>query len=71
MDNKQLSFLDILNIMSFYIGIMNLNENLTQGDKQEILEEFSKKADTLLREIHYHLDEQDEKMNKIMEVLKR
>ena len=71
MDNKQLSFLDILNIMSFYIGIMNLNENLTQGDKQEILEEFSKKADTLLREIHYHLDEQYEKMNKIMEVLKR
>ena len=69
MDKKELSFLDILNIMSFCIGLKNLDENLGQGDKQDLLEEFSKKADVLLREIHGHLEDQDRKIDKILEVI--
>ena len=69
--NKQLEFLDILNIISFSINMMNLNENLTQGDKQEILEDFSKKADILLNDIHKHLSEQDTKIDKILKEIKR
>ena len=68
-NNNQFTFLDILNIMSFCIGLMNLDENLGQGDKQDILEEFSEKADILLMDIHKHLTEQDKKIDKIMEVL--
>ena len=67
--NSQIGILDILNIMSFYIGLLNLDENLNQGDKQDLIQEFSKKAELLLREIHKHLEEQDEKLNKILEVL--
>lgn len=66
-DNGEFTFLDILNIMSFLIGTMNLQENLTQGDKQELLETFSKKADDLLQEIHSHLEKQDNKIDKILE----
>lgn len=67
--NNQFSFLDVLNIMSFCIALMNLNENLGQGDKQDILENFSRNADTLLSDIHSHLAKQDEKIDKILEVL--
>lgn len=68
-DNSKINFLDILNIMSFVIGLMNLNENLTQGDKQDIMKNLSEKADTILKEVHSHLEEQDEKINKILEIL--
>lgn len=67
---KQFELLDVLNIMSFCIGLMNLDENLNQRDKQEILNEFSQKADILLKDIHNHLAEQDEKIDKILEEIK-
>ncbi len=67
--NNQFSFLERLNIMSFDIALMNLNENLGQGDKQDILENFSRNADTLLSDIRSHLAKQDEKIDKILEVL--
>ena len=60
--NNQFSFLDVLNIMSFCIALMNLNE-------QDILENFSRNADTFLSDIHSHLAKQDEKIDKILEVL--
>ena len=66
-ENGEFTFLDILSIMSFMIGTMNLNENLTQGDKQDLLQEFSTKADLLLKEIHSHLQEQDDKLDKLLE----
>ena len=68
-ENGEFTFLDMLNILSFLIGTMNLNENLTQGDKQDLLEEFSTKADILLKEIHSHLEKQDNKLDKILEDL--
>ena len=66
-DNGEFTFLDTLNILSFIIGTMNLNENLTQGDKQDLLQEFSSKADLLLKEIHSHLEKQDNKLDKLLE----
>lgn len=66
----QLDFLDLISIMSFVIALMNLDENMTQGDKQELLEKFSSKADSLLSEIHEHLEEQDIKLDLIMEELR-
>lgn len=67
--NGEFTFLDILNMMSFLIGTMNLQENLTQGDKQDLMKKFSEKADDLLKEIHQHLQEQDNKIDKILEEL--
>lgn len=65
--NRQLDFLDLLNIMSFCIGLMNLQENVTQGDIQEVMQNLSENADRLLTEIHKHLEDQDFKLDKIME----
>lgn len=69
MENGKQNFFDMLNLMSFVIGLMNLNENLTQGDKQDIMKNLSEKSDTILKEIHSHLEKQDEKIDKIIETL--
>lgn len=60
-DNGEFTFLDIISLTSFLIGVMNLDENLTQGDLQD-------KAQLILDEIHDHLQQQD---NKIDEILRR
>ena len=66
MTNGQLDFLDILNILSFVIGVMNYDENLTQNDKQDLMQELNAKSDKLLEEIHRHLTEQDLKIDTIL-----
>lgn len=58
-----------LNILSFTLGLMNLRENLTQNDKQEMIDSLDKKTRELLSEIHSHLQRQDEKLDKILELL--
>ena len=68
-ENGQLTFLDTIAFISFIVGILNLEENLTQGDKQDLLEEFNDKASYLLTEIHTHLEEQDHKLDKIINLL--
>lgn len=61
--NGEMTFLDIISLMSFMVGIQNLDMNITQEDVQNT-------ADQILREIHSHLEEQDEKINQILEMLK-
>jgi len=69
--NGQLTFIDLLSMMSFLIGLMNLEENLTQGDKQDLMTEFDTKASILLKEIHQHLADQDTKLTQIVTLLER
>ena len=68
---SQLSFIDIISIASFLVSIENLEENLTQSDKQDLQNELSDKADLLLNEIHKHLEEQDEKIDEILRRLNK
>jgi len=68
-NNQQLTFLDIISIMSFCISLMNLDENLSQGDKQDLQNDLSEKMEIILKEIHDHLKEQDKKIDKILEEL--
>ena len=67
--NGEFTFLDNIAIVSFIVGLLNLNENLTQGDKQDLMDELSKKSDDLLTEIHSHLQEQDAKLDSILKEL--
>ena len=67
--NNQLDFIDTLSIASFVIGLMNLGENLTQGDKQELQKDLADKADRLLMELHAHLEQQDVKLDAIAQRL--
>ena len=68
-NNNQLSFLDTVNLMSFCISLMNLNENFSQGDKQDLQNDLSEKMEIILNEMHSHLKEQDIKIDKILEVV--
>lgn len=68
-NNEQLSLLDILNILSFIIGILNYNENLTQGDKQELMHEIDNKISLVLDKVQKHLEIQDKQLNIIIKRL--
>ena len=63
------TFLDILSVLSFAIGLANYEENLTQSDKQELMEELNKRTEVLLSDIHKHLSSQDAKLDHIIKVL--
>ena len=68
-DNAQFTFLDIITLLGFVISLENLNQNLSQNDKQDLQNDLSEKAERILDEIHSHLQDQDEKLNRIMERL--
>ena len=67
--NSNNSFLDVLNVASFLIGVANYNENLTQTDKQELMSGVDKQTSVLLSELHAHLDSQDKNIDKILTML--
>ena len=70
-DYGEFTFLDIISLISFFIGLANLEENLTQGDKQDLQKDLTSKADLLLKEIHNHLEQQDRKLDSILREMKK
>ncbi len=64
--NQQLSMLDIMSVISFFISVMNFGENLSQSDKQDLQADLQKNVDKLLNEIHNHLQRQDDKIDIIL-----
>ena len=70
-NNSQLNLVDMLSIASMLFGIMNYNENSSQGDKQVILSSLAKQADAMLKDINGHLLKQDKKLDDIIERLNR
>ena len=56
--------------MSFLIGIANYQENLTQGDKQDLLHEVDEATEQAIQKVREHLTEQDKKIERILEMLK-
>ena len=67
--NENNNFLNLINIADFVLGIMNLQENLTQSDKQDIVDKLGKESDVILNKIHEHLEQQDKK--RILEILEK
>lgn len=72
-ENGQLDFIDLLSIMSFYIGLLNLDMNISQNDIAEQTTEIDKRVNEhlheILNEIHNHLQEQDIKLSDIQKRL--
>ena len=72
-DDGQLNFIDFLSIMSFYIGLLNLDMNITQNDIAEQTADIDKRVNEhlheVLNEIHSHLQEQDIKLSDIKKEL--
>lgn len=70
-DNGELTFIDWIALISFWVALQNLDLNLTQEDKQDLENDLTEKSKQLLDEIHGHLAAQDEKLNEILELLER
>lgn len=62
-------YMDMVNILSLVIDLMNLNENLTQNDKQEIINGLQNSTKLLLTTLNQHLELQDRKIDRILEIL--
>ena len=63
-EREQLSFIDLLSILSFCIGLMNLEINITQED-------VDNQTQTILNELHGHLEIQDNKLDDILSRLEK
>ena len=66
--NGQWTFLDVLSLVNFMIGLQNLDMNIDQNDMQDLQHTFNQKLQEAVNEIHSHLEIQD---NKIDEILRR
>lgn len=63
MTNRNLDWLDIIAIMSFVIGLANYEENVDQSTMNNAIKQA-------VKDIHSHLEEQDNKINEILELIK-
>lgn len=62
----ELDFIDLISIAGFVIGLQNLEENINQNDKQEMMEDLNKQIQKVLNEVHAHLESQDKKLDEIL-----
>lgn len=56
--------LDAITAISFVIGVANYQENISQSDVQDLVQ-------NALRDVHNHLEQQDKKIDEILDILKR
>lgn len=64
------NYIDYVNLMDLAISLQNLRSNTSQEDRQKLEEHFNNKLNGLLEEIHSHLQEQDRKIDLILEAVK-
>lgn len=67
--NNNLTFIDIINILDFILGLKNLDMNITQNDMQELQSRFNTDINEVVSQIHQHLQEQDDKIDEILKIL--
>ena len=56
------NFIDTLSVMSFVIGLMNYDENLSQSDKDDMIHQMNVKIQELLERLESDLEEQNKKL---------
>lgn len=68
-DRGEWTFLDILSIASFCISLQNLDLNISQDNLDNQTQELDKRLRYVVDDIHRHLQNQDAKINKILNLL--
>ena len=72
-DNGALTFVDLIGILSFLIGLQNLELNIGQNDLVEQTQDIDARAEAhvnkALAAIHAHLEAQDAKLDRILEAI--
>ena len=64
-------FLDAVSLVSFIIGIANYNENLSQSDKDDMMQALDEKTNRMLARLETDLEEQNEMLRQILNELRR
>ena len=62
-DNRKSNIFDAMTVVGFLVGLANYDENITQSDLQDMMK-------CMLKDVHEHLEEQDNKIDNILELLK-
>ena len=65
-DDGGLTFIDLLSLLSFAVGLQNLEINISQSDLQVTAEHLNSALKTEVEDIHKHLIEQDKMLQKIL-----
>lgn len=61
--------LDTLSLVSFIIGMANYGENLTQSDKDDLMNRLDTQTRNILLEVQKSIEEQNAMLRKIMDKL--
>lgn len=69
--NTNNSFLDIAQIVSLYIGFLNLYENREQSAHNDVSAANDRQATYLLEELGRRFDEQNQVLKEILEAVKK
>ena len=64
------NFMDALALVSFVIGVANYNENLSQSDKDDMMQALDEKTNRMLVRLEADLEEQNEMLRQILIELK-
>jgi hypothetical protein len=59
-ENKSFSFLDMINILSFWVTVMNLEQNIEQSKEQNINKANEKQQKEILDNIHKQFEKQNQ-----------
>lgn len=70
-DNNQLTFVDLISLISFVIALQNLELNISQDDLQKETSKLDEALRSQVEEIHRHLETQDRKIDEILKELKK
>lgn len=70
-DRQKFDALDIISVLSFFLGYKNLMENREQSAHNDVSAANDKQAQFLLEELGRKFEEQNQMLREILEVLSR
>ena len=70
-DNGEFTFLDIISIISFCVGLQNLEYNIAQEDLDNQTQELDRRLREVVDDIHEHLKKQDALLEELRNGIKR
>ena len=66
---KNQDILDALSVVSLMLGFANYNENLSQSDKDDMIQVLNKNMEALLERLEADLAEQNDMLKRIIKLL--
>lgn len=62
--------LDAVTLLSFMIGIANYGENLSQSDKDDMMQALDRKTNAMIERLEKDLEEQNTMLKEILAIMK-